>query len=539
MAELKYDDFLNRIDIQDVLADVGYQLNRRDGLRYPSYVHLDSNGRHIKGDKFIVTQNGKCCFQPPSQKRYNVISFIKDHPHLFREYSPAISLDRLVNLVCNRLLNNPIEERVSVRLNKERTERKFDLNEYETLHFERNDFATQKAFYPYFKDRGINIDTQRAFANNFFIAIREASNGKSYTNLSFPMRKPGNLKQIVGLEERGRVNSETKTSFKGMAAGSNATEALWIASPAGRELAKARNVYWFESGYDAMSFYQIKKSDIRSRMEANPTDEKVIKNCERELRYLNYSVFVSTGGNPSIQQFKGMIEQTNEANHHLCFDRDMAGRMFAVNFLLAKCESDYKVILKDKNNPVIVTPEATHYFPFNDNFNLDDIAKSLELDTSMQSSPLNDYMKSLRNNSIFSGDEMLLPKKLRDVFAQYETLATEYYSEKSSGLVCAEDLEVSRQKSADAYKEYSTALKTAVEEYRKVTANKVIYEACDTQYKDWNDQLQDKKAFSQTDEIETAFDLQDGAAVIEREEEYEEKDKSEQMEERKRSILHR
>ena len=32
-GELTYDDFLRRLNIQDVLIDAGYHLNRRDGLR--------------------------------------------------------------------------------------------------------------------------------------------------------------------------------------------------------------------------------------------------------------------------------------------------------------------------------------------------------------------------------------------------------------------------------------------------------------------------------------------------------------------------
>ena len=51
MAELTYDDFKNKLSIQDVLIDAGYTLNRRDGLRYPSYVRLDSEGRRIRGDQ--------------------------------------------------------------------------------------------------------------------------------------------------------------------------------------------------------------------------------------------------------------------------------------------------------------------------------------------------------------------------------------------------------------------------------------------------------------------------------------------------------
>ena len=90
MSELTYEDFKQRINIQEVLQDAGYHLNRKDGIRYPSYVRLDSNGRRIRGDKFIVTRNGMCCFQPPEQRNYNIISFIKEHPHFFAEYTPGI-----------------------------------------------------------------------------------------------------------------------------------------------------------------------------------------------------------------------------------------------------------------------------------------------------------------------------------------------------------------------------------------------------------------------------------------------------------------
>ena len=72
-GDLTYDDFLQRLNIQDVLIDAGYHLNKRDGLRYPSYVRLDSDGRRIRGDKFIVTQQGKCCFHAQQQKVYNII----------------------------------------------------------------------------------------------------------------------------------------------------------------------------------------------------------------------------------------------------------------------------------------------------------------------------------------------------------------------------------------------------------------------------------------------------------------------------------
>ena len=162
-GELTYDDFLRRLDIQDVLIDAGYCQNRRDGLRYPSYVRIGSDGRRIRGDKFIVTQQGRCCFQPPHQKVYNIISFIKEHPQLFAEYSAGMAPDRLVNLVCNRLLNHPIENREARIIRPARDIRPFDIGNYDLHRFDPQDRATQKKFYPYFKSRGIDLYTQYAF----------------------------------------------------------------------------------------------------------------------------------------------------------------------------------------------------------------------------------------------------------------------------------------------------------------------------------------------------------------------------------------
>ena len=173
MSELTYDDFKNRVNIQDLLVDAGYQLNRRDGMRYPSYVRIGSDGKRVHGDKFIVTANGLCCFQPPEIKNYNVISFIKEHPNLFAEYRPGMSGDRLVNLVCNRLLNHPVAERAPRDFGRQRETRPFDIYEYETQAFVNGDWDSQKRFYPYFQNRGINLQTQRAFSGHFFLATRE------------------------------------------------------------------------------------------------------------------------------------------------------------------------------------------------------------------------------------------------------------------------------------------------------------------------------------------------------------------------------
>lgn len=492
MAELNYEDFKRRINIQDLLADAGYTLNRRDGLRYPSYVRIGSDGRRVRGDKFIVTGNGLCCFRPQAWKNYNIISFIKEHPHFFSEYTPGMNTNRLVNLVCNRLLNQPIERRPSIVTERERSEKVFNLQGYRQLDFQKDAWESPKAFYPYFKSRGIALDTQRAFSNNFFIAMREASNGKTYTNLAFPLRKPNDPATIVGLEERGRANAEGKM-YKGMAAGSNATEGMWIACPAGEALGKVKDVYWFESAYDAMAFYQINKKELK---------EGKSQTSEEELSQLDKSVFVSTGGNPSIHQFKGMIAETPEANHHLCFDRDRAGQMFAINFALTKTGKTFNTHVTPKGKLIVVdTTDKYQRYELNlEPFEFDRLLKILGADTQTQQAGMTEYMESLRNKEdIFSGDEYLLPPDLLKAYGKYEVACEEFHSAKYSRLVCKEDLEDMGDELKTSYEAYKAAMKSAVSQYE--SAGRTIYQPCEKKYKDWNDQLLDKRIAAEEDNV--------------------------------------
>ena len=341
MAELTYDDFKNKLSIQDVLIDAGYTLNRRDGLRYPSYVRLDSEGRRIRGDKFIVTANGLCCFQPPTRKNYNVISFIKEHPEMFSDYTAGMDKDRLVNLVnlvCNRLLNNPIEEREKKIINPQRDLPPFKIDDYKLHRFDGNDRETQKPFYPYFQPRGINLSTQYAFHHHFVLAERTVGD-QTYKNLSFPMTIPGSLDgKIVGLEERGR-RKQDGTSYKGMARGSNASEGLWIASPMGTKLQDAKRVFIFESAYDAMAFYQM-----LAGKDSNLTTQ--------EKKELVGGVYASTGGNPSAKQFEGLLKTAKEATFHMGFDMDDAGMKFADMFrdLAEKANIPSNRVIREETN---------------------------------------------------------------------------------------------------------------------------------------------------------------------------------------------
>ena len=304
-----------------------------------------------------------------------------------------------------------------------------------------------------------------------------------------------------------------------MAAGSNATEGLWIASPSGEALDKAKDVYWFESAYDAMAFYQLTKNELKN-------DKN--QDSEKELSLLDKSVFVSTGGNPSIHQFKGMIAETSEANHHLCFDRDRAGQMFAINFALTKAGKTFNTHVTPKGMLIVVdTTDKYQRHELNpEQFEFYRLLKILGADTQTQRSEMTEYMQSLRNKEdVFSGDEDLLPADLLKAYAKYESACEEYHSAKYSRLVCKEDLEDMGDELKTSYEAYKAAMKSAVSQYE--STGHTIYQPCEKEYKDWNDQLLDKRI---TAEEDNAVDKASENSVVagnspeERDEEYDEEE---------------
>ena len=398
---LTYDDFKARIDIQDVLKDAGYQFYRHDGLRYPSYVRLDNDGRRVKGDKFIVTANGKCCFQPPQQKVYNVISFITEHPEFFSEYQPGMNPHHLVNLVCNRLLNHPIEYDMRNIIKPQRDIKPFNIKNYSVTSYQKHNMENIKKFYPFFKSRMIDIPTQKAFAQNFVLASHKTADNRSryYRNLSFPLHIPGK-ETVVGFEERGKPRLDGSSGYKGKALGSNSSEGIWIASPNGTALKDAKHVLWFESAYDAMAYYQLHA----------PHDP-----------HLGDSVFLSTGGNPTVMQFRGVIREAQDACHHLCFDNDVAGKQFVVNF----------------------HSELRH----------------LKAELPKVPDDMKEYMSTLTNkDDIFSGDKDYLPHGVYTAFAKYYDACDELHDMSHSRLCCKEDVEEQAVKVAHLRDEYHKAM---------------------------------------------------------------------------------
>ena len=139
-----YSMYLSRINIQEVLLHAGYVHNRRDGLRYPSYVKLDSDGRRISGEKFIVNPRFNTCYKPPVIKNFNIISLNTEHPDMFPE--KAENPYRLVHEVCRNILGLPQEERTQNIINPQKQHIQFSFDEYTLQKFDESHVDGYKGF---------------------------------------------------------------------------------------------------------------------------------------------------------------------------------------------------------------------------------------------------------------------------------------------------------------------------------------------------------------------------------------------------------
>ena len=117
-----------------------------------------------------------------------------------------------------------------------------------------------------------------------------------------------------------------------------------------------KEVYWFESAWDAMAFYQMRTDPLRKQLAearaCNAVD--TINYLSSEISRYNKALYVSTGGSPSLQQLSGVLSKTKEAAHHVCFDNDKAGHVFSVDLLMARAGRDFQTSLLDNGQLQVI-----------------------------------------------------------------------------------------------------------------------------------------------------------------------------------------
>ena len=174
--------------------------------------------------------------------------------------------------------------------------------------------------------------------------------------------------------------------------------------------------------------------------------------------------------------------------------------MFAINFALTKAGKVFNTYVTPKGK-LVVTDNTDKYQRYELNlepFEFNRLARIMGVETRTQRSEMTEYMESLRNKEdIFSGDEYLLPTDLLNAYGRYEVACEEFESARCSGLVCQEDLKDLGDELKTSYEAYKAAMRDAVSQYE--SAGRTIYQPCEKEYKDWNDQLLGKRIAAEED----------------------------------------
>ena len=333
------------------------------------------------------------------------------------------------------------------------------------------------------------------------------------------MQIAGGEKKIVGFEERGIPRLDGSSGYKGLARGSNAAEGMWVANLGGRDLGKAKDIFWFESAYDAMAYYQL----------------------HRDKREVRKGVFVSTSGNPGINQMQNLLRNAPQATHHLCFDNDRAGRMFAINFAVARSGKDYTTHIATstdekagiaKEGQLVVSDRATNSERFVLNIEPFDFGR-LNSVLGIGKPDMRDYLASLKDRGdIKTGNFNLLP------------------SDSYSARLYRDLLEL-KEKGADIQeqnKSFISALYKDAQAFHR-PGGCTVYEPCNPRYKDYNDQLLhrpmqerepiEKKQMSSEDIVESCIDGTEGVFLQFYSAHEEEEDNMEKENEDERKGYHR
>ena len=346
--KVNFKDLKAKIGVDDIAYYLGYRLDRSAGVgRYIEMV-LDNGG--INRDKLVIKNpNDKFSqtyFHRNGMKGGDVVNLILENINSFGE--SGRDLWEIVAKVMVRFANEPIPDYGNskylekIGYNESKT---FDPKRYEAQPAE----GHLKHMMSYFSRRGITEETVRVFSP-FLCRIKDL-NATAYDNynLGFPYTEPGSIK-VLGYEIRGY------NGYKSKAAGTNSSSAAWIVDLSNKENPlDVRNVYFAESGYDIMAFYQANRVKIDK----------------------DSSVFVSLGGTFSDRQITGIMNHYSEARAVDCFDNDVPGKIYGVR-MAGLLEGLHLNIIKT-DSAVIIRTGDKEFSISTDNVSIAELGKHIHL----------------------------------------------------------------------------------------------------------------------------------------------------------------
>lgn len=298
--KINFRELKSKVGIDDVAYDLGYKLDKKAGVgRYIELVLGDGGGRN-KSDTIIISnphnKAAQTFFRRDGSKG-DVVSLIRENLHSFN-VSGRDEWHRIAK-VLSKFANMPEpefhEDREYVRSAKANTI--FDNSRYEVKPIDTNKPPLL------FAQRGLSAETVKVLSP-FISLIRDKRNEKfEGFNIGFPYTQ-GEDETVKGYEIRGYGG------YKSKAAGSNSNSAAWVADLSRGNPDDVKSVFFCESAFDAMAFYQMNRIQLSSDV-----------------------ALVSLGGTFSDGQITGVMNRFLQAKAYDCFDNDLAGRIYGLRML--------------------------------------------------------------------------------------------------------------------------------------------------------------------------------------------------------------
>lgn len=300
MADYKvnFKDLKSRVGIDDVAYSLGYRLDRKAGVgRYIELVLGDGANRR---DTIIVSNprnKAAQTFFRRDGRKGDVVTLIRENLDSF--FVTGKDEWQKIAKVLARFANMPEPEYKEDReyVNSARTSHVFDKSRYEVKPLD------QECIPKIFSQRGIADETVRSLAP-FISLIRDTriENFDGY-NIGFPYTEACDS-TVKGYEIRGMGG------YKSKAAGTNSSSAAWVADLSGGNNGLVKSVFFCESAFDAIAFYQMNRARLSDNI-----------------------ALVSLGGTFSDRQITGVMERFPNARAFDCFDNDLAGRVYGLRMM--------------------------------------------------------------------------------------------------------------------------------------------------------------------------------------------------------------
>ncbi len=320
--QINFKELKSRVGVDDIAYALGYRLDRKAGVG--KYIELVLGEGRDRRDTIIVSNHrdkaSQIFFRRDGSKG-DVVTLIRENLNSFI-VSGKNDWQKVAKVMA-RFANIPEPEFREDReyVNAAKVSHFFDKSRYEVKPVDTERIPR------IFSQRGIADETVRSLAP-FLSLIRDTKNENfDGYNVGFPYTESADS-GIKGYEIRGMGG------YKSKAAGTNSSSAAWVADLSGGDGSSVRSVFFCESAFDAMAFYQMNRTRLDSDI-----------------------ALVSLGGTFSDGQIIKAMERFPNAKTFDCFDNDIAGRIYGLRLMalvedfpikITKTEDGLKVQAKEK-----------------------------------------------------------------------------------------------------------------------------------------------------------------------------------------------